>query len=164
MIKASPRSAVAAEPAPDAAPIGIDLSKSVFVTQLAKIDLAAIDTSKLEPEQKKFAEWLQASKQVIYDWGRAVYHVSDIPFVIDREAKTITPNPVNEHWAAISQDDLRSLAGKAWTGEWSPTAADSLLTLMNSGVKVEIVNHEKYGPSDPVQFIKDLRLEFGLAE
>jgi hypothetical protein len=140
----------------------INLSMAISIETPSKIDLAAMDTTKLNGNEQQFANWLRDSSRVVYDWGKAVFYTSDEPFVIDRAAKTITPTPEENHWAGIQQDDLFRIAGNAWIGEWSPLAADAVLTLLNSGVDVEIVNSGEYGPSDPVQFIQNLRTTYNL--
>ena len=137
-----------------------DISMAISIEVPAKINLSAIDTTQLSGSDKQFAEWLIESKRVIYDWGRAVFYVSNEPFVIDRAAKAIIPTPNNSNWVGVNQEQIYEIAGGAWEGQWSPLAADALLTMLNSGVDVEIINSGTFGPSDPEQYVRLLRSRF----
>lgn len=123
----------------------------------ARIDFERVDTSPLDETKRQFIENVRANKQVLYDWGQAAYFSCPEPITLDREAKRIEPYPEKGSYAGVWQHELRDMVGEAWNGYESPIAADSILTMLNSGIEVELVGTEPYGPSDPEEFMQALR-------
>ncbi len=123
----------------------------------AKIQFERIDTSTLPEHQRQFVANVLKHRQVIYDWGQAAFYSCPDRFVVDRASKSLTPTAESGTYTGVWQDDLHPMAGDAWEGDYSPIAADAVLAMLNSGVEVELVNTEKWGPGDPVEFMRSLR-------
>lgn len=137
-------------------PVGANLSTCVTV-QPARIDFDQVNLSELSESEKRFVGDVTKHKQVVYDWGHGIFFSCSERCVVDHSAQTITPDPKMATFTGIWQDDLKTIVGDAWKGDWGPSAVDAILVMLNSGVEVELVNTKVWGPEDPVGFMDSLR-------
>jgi len=133
----------------------------------AKYDFSRIEvTSLVGPAGTLITHALQ-HKQIMYDWGHGHFWGCKVPFVVDYEEKTIlqagTEEPVaDDQWIGCDSRALHEALAHVFIGEWGPTSADDVARMESSGIRVELCGTTNFGPSDPKEFLDNLRREFHL--
>jgi hypothetical protein len=109
----------------------------------------------------EFWEVLAQTKHVVYDWGWDRVWVCRAPFVVGypEGVPTLLKGTEEEGlWLSCGgYDEWHSHLRDGFTGEWGPSSADFCLSLLRSGVKIDLMNVQTWGPKDPEAFLRTLK-------
>jgi hypothetical protein len=140
-------------------PLHMDLSHTATVPA-GKYDFSRLDLACIDPEVRRFIEYMLANKQIGFDWGRHLFNACRVPFIIDHDIpahKDSGASIKDEDWVTCCPELLHESLASIFEGEFGPTSVDTIMKMENSGIKVSLCGHKRYLPTDPDQYMERLR-------
>ena len=111
--------------------------------------------------QGEFWEVLARTKHVLYEWGRDEIWVCREPFSVsypDGLAKLDNGSRDPELWLSCGGwSEWHEALKESFTGGLGMSSADLCLSLLRSGLELDITGTENYGPVDAGTFLQSLR-------